>query len=205
MLDGCSCEIIGVILAGGKSSRMGQDKACLEVNGETMLLRNKNLLKRVGVSKVLVCGGQHSCIEDIYPGIGPMAGIHSALEHFKTYRKSYDKTQFKALLIIPVDMPLLNEQILKEIILCGASLQSALRYKDSPLPLLLPITEENFVSAQRVVKGEGKHSITRFLNFINCSSITTTDQQAFMNTNDYKTWLKAQQLIERGQFHHGTP
>ncbi|GHF91938.1 molybdenum cofactor guanylyltransferase [Thalassotalea marina] len=204
MTENCSCEIFGIVLAGGRSSRMGQDKAELEINGKTLLRRNQNLLKRVGVSKVFVSGGKYSDIDDLLPGIGPMAGIYSALAHFKRYHYQQDKTQFKALLIIPIDMPLLDEKTLKDLLLCGASMRSALHYKNTPMPLLLPITEENFKSSQKVINDEGKRSINRYLNFINCTSITTDNLQAFINTNDYQTWIKAQQLIKQGQCNYGT-
>ena len=40
-------QITGIILAGGKSSRMGQDKSLLKLNGVTIIERMVNLLEKL--------------------------------------------------------------------------------------------------------------------------------------------------------------
>lgn len=83
-------EVIhGLVLAGGESRRMGRDKALLERDGQTQLSRTTALLQRhVGRVFVSVRGNQaeeperrrYEQIVDRYSGIGPVAGILSALE-----------------------------------------------------------------------------------------------------------------------------
>ena len=76
----------GLILAGGKSSRMGQDKSLLPFAGETMLQRAVAEL-RPEVEEILIVGNQQKKygipdtreIADIFPGMGPLAGIHAGL------------------------------------------------------------------------------------------------------------------------------
>ena len=95
-------EVGGYVLAGGKSSRMGRDKALLELAGkplaqhavvklgrvcaEVHLLGNRNELAVYGP---LVC--------DLHEGRGPLGGIEAALEH----------SQYDWNLFMPVDMPFL--------------------------------------------------------------------------------------------------
>ena len=82
-------KILGLVLAGGKSKRMGSDKALLRQNGETQLSRAVKLLAtradRVFVSTRAEQGGdpersKFEQIVDRYDDIGPVAGILSALD-----------------------------------------------------------------------------------------------------------------------------
>ncbi|MEX2497087.1 MAG: molybdenum cofactor guanylyltransferase [Woeseia sp.] len=82
-------RICGLVLAGGESRRMGRDKALLEREGQTQLSRTVALLQR-HVARVFVSArpdqageperGRFNRIVDRYTGIGPVAGILSALE-----------------------------------------------------------------------------------------------------------------------------
>jgi len=79
----------GLVLAGGKSRRMGSDKALLRQDGETQLSRGVSLLReqlgRVFVStRVEQDGdaerGKFARIVDLYDDLGPLAGILSAMD-----------------------------------------------------------------------------------------------------------------------------
>ncbi len=74
------------ILAGGKSRRMGQDKARLPLGGEPLLVRNARLLAEVAGANVHVLAppGEYadlgfSSTPDLRPNSGPLAGIEAAL------------------------------------------------------------------------------------------------------------------------------
>ena len=73
------------VLAGGKSSRMGRDKAQLEIAGEPLIERSIRLAASVA-SQVQVVGGadrlkgrSFKILSDEIPGAGPLAGIATAL------------------------------------------------------------------------------------------------------------------------------
>jgi molybdenum cofactor guanylyltransferase len=79
----------GLVLAGGESRRMGSDKALLKRDGRTQLCRSVDLLER-HVERTFVSARAEQADEperrrfqrivDRYSGIGPVAGILSALE-----------------------------------------------------------------------------------------------------------------------------
>jgi molybdopterin-guanine dinucleotide biosynthesis protein A len=78
-------SLTGFVLAGGRSTRMGTDKALLTLGGETLLARALKTLGPVA-SDVRILGsaekfggGRWPVVEDIFPGCGPLGGIHAAL------------------------------------------------------------------------------------------------------------------------------
>ncbi len=80
-------QITGIILAGGKSTRMGTDKALLEINGETLLSHAVKLCRSV-CTQVLISSNSidHEIegikrIPDEIKECGPMGGIYSCLKH----------------------------------------------------------------------------------------------------------------------------
>ena len=77
-------DTTGIILAGGRSRRMGQDKATLVVAGATLFDRTLTMLRSL-FPRVLIAGDRPDlaqadlpCVADIYPG-SALGGIHSGL------------------------------------------------------------------------------------------------------------------------------
>ena len=99
--------ISAYVLAGGKSSRMGSDKAFLELNGRTLLERALEIAKSVAAT-VTIVGDVATfvafgpVVPDVYLDHGPLGGIHSALAHSRTELN----------LIIAVDLPFLETGLL---------------------------------------------------------------------------------------------
>lgn len=100
------------VLAGGKSTRMGADKAFLEWQSST-LLDHAVLLARLLASDTCVIGDPQKfsghgapVISDIYPDRGPLGGIHAALRNSTTELN----------LMLAVDMPLLTLPLLSYLV-----------------------------------------------------------------------------------------
>ena len=92
----------GYVLAGGKSSRLGQDKALLTLAGKTMLEHAVEKLRQVCMD-VRVLGSNPAyaafapVVEDLHPGCGPLGGMEAGLT----------ESAFEWNLFMPVDMPFL--------------------------------------------------------------------------------------------------
>ncbi|MGE5483736.1 MAG: formate dehydrogenase accessory sulfurtransferase FdhD [Ignavibacteriales bacterium] len=84
-------DVTGVVLAGGKSSRMGSDKASLVIDGRPMIARVVDVLKEV-FADVMIVGKNPErfqapgvrTIGDSITGSGPLVGIYSALSACET-------------------------------------------------------------------------------------------------------------------------
>ncbi len=113
---------IGVVLAGGQSSRMGRDKGQLVYRGKSLRDHMRDLLREAGADDVWMSG--KGGIEDT-TSIGPLGGILTCLEA---------APDDAVLLFCPVDMPLLSAETLRVLFACDEP--TAL--SPGPLPILLP-------------------------------------------------------------------
>lgn len=101
-------NVTGFVLAGGRSSRMGADKALLELGGQTLLARALDVAKQV-TRQVSLVGDRNrfaafaTVIEDVYPGRGPLGGIHAALM----------STATELNLMLAVDLPFIGADFLR--------------------------------------------------------------------------------------------
>ena len=92
-----------LILAGGRSSRMGRDKAFLEIGGQTLLSRQIELARDAGAEQVFISGRPDAdyaatgcpVLADRFPDAGPLAGIERGLSAAVT----------PWLLVLAVDLP----------------------------------------------------------------------------------------------------
>jgi molybdopterin-guanine dinucleotide biosynthesis protein A len=96
----------GFVLAGGESTRMGRDKALLELGGEPLLVRTARLAGTVVGKQAVVIGPAElyrnlklAVVEDDWPGAGPLGGIATALR----------VSQAEWNLVVACDLPYLTQ------------------------------------------------------------------------------------------------
>ena len=110
-MNTASPDVTAFVLAGGKSTRMGKDKAFVMLDGQTLLDRMLNVARSVAAG-VLIVGDRAKfspfapVVEDAFPGCGPLAGIHAALRSSQTDLN----------LILAVDVPFLSSAFLEFLI-----------------------------------------------------------------------------------------
>jgi molybdopterin-guanine dinucleotide biosynthesis protein A len=149
-----------VILAGGKSSRMGRDKVFLEVGGRTLLDRQIDTLVAAGAEDILISGrsgvdySAFGCrvLTDEFPGAGPLAGIHAAL---KVSRQPL-------VLVLAVDLPEMNAMFLRSLLMAataGRGVVPRVGGRVEPLAAVYPRTALPLV--ERML-AQGKHAAQSF-------------------------------------------
>ena len=104
-----------VLLAGGKSSRLGRDKQKEIVGGLRIVDREISVLTQLSDDIVMVGDtalrqeelgvGGIRCVTDIYPGHGSLGGLFSCLSHCK-----YDWA-----VVVAGDMPFISQELLKDL------------------------------------------------------------------------------------------
>ncbi len=201
-------DCLGVVLAGGLSSRMGQDKAQLQRNNGNMLDFSQQLLKESGIQNIVISGDSHQ-VPDLIEKAGPVGGIYSVLAHYSTLAKP------KSLLILPVDLPLMTASALKQLRIAGELSQKATYFRDAQgkdhnIPLYLPnnaylelflsqtFQGEQLSSSPTTAKNNKKHgpSIRSLLKQVPNQAISISnnakDVSVLFNSNTPQDWKKAQ-------------
>lgn len=90
-LDRTAGAVVGAVLCGGASRRMGRDKAALPIDGVPMARRVADVLARAGCEPVVAVGGDAGVLHEVglavvpdeYPGAGPLGGLITALHQFR--------------------------------------------------------------------------------------------------------------------------
>ena len=105
-------QIGGIILAGGKSSRMGKDKAFISNQGKMLINYSLELVQNF-CDPVLISANSSAydsfnlpIIKDEFTGYGPIAGIYSSLKHAE------NNWNF----VISCDTPLVSEEVVRRLI-----------------------------------------------------------------------------------------
>ena len=173
-------RVAGVVLAGGRSSRMGRDKALLPYQGRHLVDWMAEMLRAAGAAEVYVSSPAdrtypgHACLADKSPDAGPVGGILSVV----TALPGYD-----GYLVVPVDMPLLTPEMLARLLQQG----DACHYAGTPLPALLPRS-----AALRSHPASG--SVKALLAALAARSVPLRpgDQDRLVNGNTEQEWTAIQ-------------
>ncbi len=185
MLHKQTPNIAGIILTGGKSSRMGTDKAHLPWQGGRLVDYVANILKETHIEKLYVSGhiaGYRSII-DALPNKGPVGGICSTLHHLKN--------RFSHLIFVPVDLPFLSAACVNIVLSMN---ENEVQYIEGhPLPFCLQVTPHTLHHAQLIYQSlqNGRDiSVKQYLSGLKerVLPISTDCEKALRNTNTPEQW-----------------
>jgi molybdopterin-guanine dinucleotide biosynthesis protein A len=179
----------GFLLAGGKSSRMGTnvDKAFLKFRGETLLDRALTLLGAVCDSVTIVGDpGKFAeygyAVADIFPGCGPLAGIHTALAH----------SSAELNLMLAVDMPFVSTELIAFLFDTAAANDAIVTVPriNRGLQPLCAVYRRGFATVAEEALRAGKYKIDAVFARVSIRLITEDElaaagfsEQSFFNVN----------------------
>jgi len=178
----------GYVLAGGQSTRMGRDKALLEIEGQTLIRSAVNLLKTL-TDQVVILGPTEKygflglpVLPDLVPSRGPLSAIYTGLERSETIVN----------LFLACDMPLMEGAFLK-LLAERASLTDAvlMRLDDGSLEPLcavynrscLPTVKANYERQRFKLSDLFPELSTHYLNEADLQDLGL-DRRIFTNIND---------------------
>jgi molybdopterin-guanine dinucleotide biosynthesis protein A len=102
-----------IILSGGKSSRMGTNKALLKINEKTNIERISDRLKPLFDDIILVTNDLEQyeflglkIVSDQFPGMGPLAGVHAGL----------NASEYETNVIVACDMPFVSGELAQALV-----------------------------------------------------------------------------------------
>ena len=106
-----------IVLVGGRSTRMGTDKASLVVDGMAMVDRVLGALAELDITEVAVAGGSDVADPEPVPGHssaqGPMAGIVGGWRYL---RQRSPSQEFDPIVVLSCDLPSLGSNVVQQLI-----------------------------------------------------------------------------------------
>ena len=196
-------NILGVVLAGGKSQRFGEDKCQVKLGDKLLidyilseivdefkevLLISNNKIKYNHLNKI-------SLVEDTKKGLGPLGGILTAMKWIRQNNKSY-----KWISTFPSDTPFFKKQILNNFIEEIKSYECKLFFINSNN------TRHNIFGLwsidllERLEKDleNGERKVEMWANKIGVKSINMKfeNKDPFFNINTKEDLIKAEKYLE---------
>ncbi|MCX8011355.1 MAG: molybdenum cofactor guanylyltransferase [Ignavibacteria bacterium] len=181
-------EFTAVILAGGKSSRFGQNKALIKISDETIIERLLKELKKI-FSEIILSTNSFDEFEflnlkmysDIYKECGPLGGIHSGLMNSQTIKN----------FIISCDLPFITSEIIQFISQYKTQKQITVTKVNGIIQPLcgvyskecLPVIEKLLIGDSHIRR---KHSVLDLIE--SCDSEIIELEKEFENYNPKSFW-----------------
>ena len=177
-----------VLVAGGKSTRMGRDKAGVLIDGQPLWQRQLATLRAVHPHELFISGkpdGPYAgagleILPDNFPGLGPLAGLEAALR----------RASHPLVLILAIDLPVMTAEFLSELLRVSAANGTGLVPSADdwfePLAAVypracLPLVEERLHAADRSMRRFVQACVAR--EFVRVHAIADGERPLFRNLN----------------------
>lgn len=143
-------KVTAIILAGGKSSRMGEDKSLVNLVGKPMIEYLIHTIKRAGIQNIILNTNHPEPFEkynlpickDIIENKGPLAGIYSSLQQSETDEN----------IIIPCDSPFITSDLLKRLINNNLTHEiSFVKFKNNYYPLIAAFKKHTHIYLKQML------------------------------------------------------
>ena len=184
-------SISGFVLAGGKSRRMGTDKALLMFQGKTLLQHMICLIEPL--CDTVFISGQNSdytscdveMIPDLYSGCGPVAGIFSALK--------YSTSDWN--LLVSVDVPFVSDELFYLLISNIDESDCIIPKHISGVEPLIGLYHQRTLPVIEEMIKSGDYRLTNLLSklntrYVDCNQLIEKYPRLFININrmeDYQS------------------
>jgi molybdopterin-guanine dinucleotide biosynthesis protein A len=185
-------DVLGAILAGGKSSRMGMEKALLPLKGRPMIQYVADALSSRFNEVVVVGGGKdkYSFLElevvpDVFEGCGPLGGIQAAL----------NRARALPVFVLSCDTPFIPVELIEYMLSFKSAAPTKIAKFSGVIQPLCGLYDSTALDAIEHDLQEGKYSVLKTILNIDHTAVPITPDlpfftpQIFWNVNrpeDYR-------------------
>lgn len=190
-------KITGIILSGGKSSRLGQEKGLAQFNGKPLIKYALDIVEEL-CDVVLISANDHfdeyekfnhPVIPDIVSGIGPMGGISACIE----------QSASRLNIVISCDVPFVNVNLFKYLIDKIENHQAALPLHNGFLEPLCGVYATNVLWYLNDFIAKGNYKMMEFLKEINCLQVGVDERNDFFKDEMFVN-INTQKELKGGKF-----
>lgn len=191
-------QVKGLILAGGRSTRMGRDKGLIEWHGLPQRIYLAEMLDTIGIRTFISCRPDQALempdqplIVDKYPDTGPLGAIASA----------FAEEPSTAWLVVACDMPFLNTSALRFLLdarrpdFAATAFRSPAFPDDVPDPMLA-IWEPSVMPVLTTCMRKGKRSARHVLTAAGAFLLDPPDPIVLTNTNTPEEFAFVEPLLK---------
>jgi molybdenum cofactor guanylyltransferase len=196
-------EISGIVLAGGKSLRLGHDKILEKLGDTTLLERVVSHIDPFSKSIIVVTANERTfaplakhpkvkIVSDILPGQGSLGGIYTGLVESGSFHN----------LVVAADMPFLNQPLLRYMIEKTEDYDLILPRVNGLFEPLHAIYSRNCIEPIKKIFGQGKKVIIELFNYVKVKYIETEEVErfdpkhmSFFNINTKEDLELARQIV----------
>ena len=179
--------ITGVVLAGGKSSRYGKNKALVELDGVRLIEHVIGVMGSVFKHVIIITNTPHEyaylqlpMFEDLIKGLGPIGGIYTGLEAIS------DDAGF----FVACDMPFLNAPLVRHIVEIKDNFDAVVPRMDWKLEALHALYTKRCLPVIKTLIDSEQYQTIKFfpkvrIRYVDEDEIKTFDPQltTFLNIN----------------------
>lgn len=182
------------IMLGGRSTRMGRDKALVELGGKTLLARAVDTWQRYGAGVQLSVGDPSrralaprgtTAVADVYPDRGPLGGLHAGLAVCPT----------PLLLIAAVDCPFLGPALADGLLgAIGTADACVYTVQGRPQPLF-GLYRRTCLPQAEAMLAAGENKLALLLGRVETVALPADDPAPFRNLNTPEELEQARQAL----------
>lgn len=201
--------LAAIVLCGGRSQRMGQDKAWVRVGDRTLLQHVVDRVRPVGQTIVVSAARQHlpelpadiRVVADECPEAGPLAGLLSGLNALSLLHGSEPDGpgQPDAVWVTGCDTPLIDERLIRGVASQLGAADVALVQHESHWNPLLAVYHRRVQARLQTLFDHNERSLFRCLQHLNCRVIAA-DQVArpgqLINVNTPEALQQLQAILD---------
>jgi molybdopterin-guanine dinucleotide biosynthesis protein A len=191
--------ITGIILAGGKSSRYGMNKALVEINGVRLIERVFRVMESIFKHLIIITNTPHDyaylklpMYEDLIKGLGPLGGILTGL----------DAISNDAGFVVACDMPFLNADLVRYMVDMRDNYYAVVPKITWKIEALHALYDKRCLPAIRELIESQEFQAIKFFDMIRVRYVEEDEIRAsdpllrsFFNVNSPRELLDAEQLV----------
>ena len=183
-------KVSSIILSGGLSKRMGEDKCELIFNGNTLINNQIIKMKNVGIEDIILSGyrKENDLAKVVHDDImkGPLSGLYYGLKEIKNDRA----------VVLSVDVPLIKEESIKKLIdfSFDKDLDVACIGHNKISEQLIGVFKKSLIDKIKNILDGDKYSVMKLLDNAKVDTLYVDDDDLYFlnvnNKNDYNKLLE---------------
>jgi len=177
-------QFTGIILAGGKSTRLGSDKGLASLNGMPLIQYSIDLLETLEIPIIIVSNQPeyeqfgHLLIEDVFKDKGPLGGIYSGLLQ--------SKTEFN--IVLSCDTPYIPIELLEQRVGASEPHQIVIASYQGQLHPLIGVYRRSLIDQLKINIDSDRLKLITFCTELNAHQVIfeegdTINARSFTNIN----------------------